>query len=161
MTHTDANKPHGPILTVEREGHEGVIQIDGMTGLITTPPDERPDWADGLACALLNERNEFYTKRLDQVKAGEHHAKALLSFDDLSWLAVDEDGKEVELEAHADYRMDQLATSLGIDRGNFDAATAEEIETAYDTSSDEEKLAREVAMHEAQEMGFPATGTKG
>lgn len=105
---------------VHKEGEEGSILLDYDTGIVTTPIDERPDWADGLAVGQLQERRRFYEQKL-----GETTAAALLeevteakgiAFQDLSWVGSSETGENTELNADPDYRMDVVAKALGIER---------------------------------------------
>ena len=55
-----------PPIIVHKAGHEGIIELDAMTGAIQTRPEDRPAWAEGLAVALLPERHKFYATRLGE-----------------------------------------------------------------------------------------------
>lgn len=104
-------------LIVHKEGEEGALTIDRLTGRITTPHEDRPDWAEGFATALLSERTDFYLKRLGDGKAYQDIADAAaIEASDLSWIGVNADGDEIEIEASNDYRMDLVANCLGMDR---------------------------------------------
>lgn len=107
-------------IAIHKEGHEGLIHVSADTGMMLTPIDQRPEWADGLVQAIFKERNEFYTKRLGAEAAAPLLAADLLSADDLTWVGITNEAEEVEIEASADHRMDQLATVLGIDREDAD-----------------------------------------
>lgn len=149
-----------PTLIVHRADHEGVLQVNGLTGIIVTPNDERPDWADGLTCALLNERNEFYTQRLGAgFTAAMRTPEAGLHYEDLGWVAVDEAGDEVEIEADSEHRMQFIADLVGIDResGEIKGNVLAEVEVAMDRNRSPEEMA---AFEQSQEQGFDkATGT--
>lgn len=123
---SDTNKGGAPLaertILVHREGEEGAIQINAMTGVILTATDERPPWADGLAAALTAERLGWYTSRLGEVYAKEHFAPEALAFEDLGWLAIDEEGEPVELEADIEHRMNVISEYNSITR--FDDLTA-------------------------------------
>lgn len=150
-----------PTKIVQRTDHEGVLQINAHTGLIVTPNDERPDWADGLACALLNERNEFYVQRLGAAYTDELRNPEALHYEDLGWVAVDEAGDEVEIEADAEHRMQFIADLIGVDRetGEIKGTVLAETEIAMDRTRSPEELA---AFEHSQEAGFQqATGTSG
>ncbi|WP_266031253.1 hypothetical protein [Brucella intermedia] len=108
-------------IAIVKEGHEGGLHIDAMTGQITTLPDERPDWADGYAVALLTERTGWYERRLGQQLAENIRKPDVMDVRDLGWVAFDAEGEEVEVEADTDYRMDVLAKLLDVDREDFSA----------------------------------------
>lgn len=104
-------------ITVHKEGAEGSLQVDAYTGLIKTPLIQRPDWAEGLTNCLLQERTVFYQKRLGPAYKGQESA---LAFQDLSWLGLDAEQAECQLDADSDYRSDVVAKALGIDREDFE-----------------------------------------
>ena len=149
-----------PTLIVHRADHEGVIQVNALTGIIVTPNDERPDWSDGLTCALLNERHEFYTQRLGEAGYTEAMRRPdVLHYEDLGWIAVDEEGHEVEIEAEPEHRMQFIADLIGIDResGEIKGNVLAETEIAMDRARSPEEMA---AFEQSQEQGFDkATGT--
>lgn len=128
------NDPSAPLgertSLVHKKDAEGALVINAMTGIITQPVDERPEWAEGLTCALLTERHKFYNDRLGPQYAAAHNMPEAYAFEDLGWIAVDADGEPVELEADAEHRMTVLAEVLGIDRtadlSAHDAATGED-----------------------------------
>lgn len=128
-------------ITVHKEGDEGTLQIDRDTGQITGPAiDERPDWADGLAVAQVQERVGFYESRLGakhSAIAGIKNAEGI-AYQDLGWVGSSpEHGGDVELDADSDYRMDAVAKLLGVDREDFQTEalfgkTVAEVEIAAD-----------------------------
>lgn len=122
------------ICLVHKEGEEGIIHIDLDTGIITTPLDERPDWADGLASAIPHERSRWYEQRLGPQYAAEHKSPEAMVFQDLSWIGVDDEGDEVELSADLDYRQEVLAKVLGLDldEGEFRSHIVTELEMSAD-----------------------------
>lgn len=101
---------------VHKEGEEGIIALDGATGQIVSPVDERPDWADGLATALLSERSKFYTTRLGEQAAAPIIGAQAIAFQDLGWIGLDAEQNEMELEADPDFRAEMIATVLKLDR---------------------------------------------
>lgn len=145
---------------VHRTDHEGALQINATTGIIVTPNDERPDWADGLTCALLNERHQFYASRLGEAGYTETMRNPeVLNYADLGWIAVDEAGDEVEIEADAEHRMQTLADLIGVDRetGEITGTVMAEAEIAFDKQRSPEEMA---AFEQSQEAGFDkATAT--
>jgi hypothetical protein len=129
-------------IRIHHEGLEGTIEVDALTGMVLTTTDERPEWADGLTCAALQERVGYYfgteksAPRLDRSRFEQQIIGAeLIDFQDLGWVAVDHEGQAVELEANSEFRMEQTAQLLGIDRTAFNAAATEfEIEVGNDVS---------------------------
>lgn len=136
-------------ITVHKEGEEGSLEVDFDTGIITTQVDGRPDWAEGLSTALLSERHQFYAQRLGDKYAEEHSRPSGIAYQDLGWIGAGEDGELMEIDADHEYRMEIVATVLGIDReadGKLDKAVTEvEIETtgANYAKSDAELLVDE------------------
>lgn len=103
-------------ILVHKEGEEGSIEIDYDTGIVQTPIDQRPDWADGLANALIQERVTFYEARLGPAFGDEHKRPQAIVYQDLAWLGAGDDGEMTELAADEDYRMNVVAQVLGIER---------------------------------------------
>jgi hypothetical protein len=120
-----------------------------------TPTDQRPEWAEGLAVALLAERMIFYTGRLGPVAGRSAWEAGVVAYQDFGWVKIDTEGNEVEVEADAEFRMNLLAEAIGIDREaeNFGEVVAE-IELAADTSVS-------VAEAEAIAEEFRAAGVGG
>jgi hypothetical protein len=129
------------LITVHKEGEEGTITIDSLTGIVKPHEgQEAPLWADGLTCALLQERVAYYfgndkqAPRLDRQRFEQQIMGVdTISFEDLGWVAVDPEGATVELEADGDHRMQVIADLLGIDR-SAEPTEAYEIEVANDTT---------------------------
>ena len=143
------NTNNGNTIPVHKSGDEGILTIDAMTGTITTPADERPTWAEGLAVAMLGERTGFYEKRLGALLTEDLRSPEVLEYADLSWVGVDEEGDEVEVEASHEFRSVKLAELLGIDTteagwdATMEGAVAEaEVTHTYATHpTDERSLA--------------------
>lgn len=106
-------------ILIHKDGEEGSIQIDRLEGKVMTPADERPEWADGIAVALLTERVGYYETRLGTQLSQELRSPEVIVFQDLGWIGVDAEGDEVELEADGEFRMNILADMLGVDREDF------------------------------------------
>lgn len=140
---------------VHKEGEEGVIAIDRATGRLLTPLDERPEWTEGLATALVAERLDFYQKRLGDGTTFQQIADAAaIEYSDLGWIGVNADGDEIELEANPDYRMDLVANGLGVNRetGDITGTVLAEHEVSRDngTRTGDEMRALETSV----ETGF-------
>lgn len=138
------------LIAVHKDGQEGGIHIDA-TGKVITKADDRPDWADGYAQALLDERKDFFTARLGAVGAESLLAADIMAADELGWLAVDAEGSEVEVEADGEYRMNLIAKAMGIDltdieqERNFKTAIAQaDVDHTYSTRPTEEATLAEV-----------------
>lgn len=126
---------NGKTIPVSKKDSEGIIEIDAMTGTITTPPGERPDWAEGLAVAMLAERVGYYEKALGATMAEDQRHPEQLHYEDLSWIGVDAEGDEVEVEAIHQFRSEKLAEVLGI---------------STDADNWEDTLQGQLAMHEVE-----------
>lgn len=138
---------------VHKSGHEGAIELSA-NGRVTTDLLERPDWASGLGAAMLYERTKFYSDRVGPV-AAEHLAKNTIDMDDLSWVAFDHEGDEVEVQASSEFRMETLATLLGVDdEGEIHGAIAE-YTISRDTTWEQEAHQDKNAEHNER------TGTEG
>jgi hypothetical protein len=121
---------------VHKSGHEGVIELTA-NGRVNTDLNERPEWAHGLGAALLAERVKFYTDRIGP-EAKSHLDNNTIDMDDLSWVAFDHEGDEVEVLASNEFRMETLATLLGVDgEGEIHGAIAEKY-IAEDTTWEQE-----------------------
>jgi len=107
-------------IIIHKADQEGAFHIDALTGQITTPTDERPEWAEGYAVALLSERTGWYEQRLGQQLPDNIRKPDMIDASDLGWIAFDHEGSEVEIEANTEYRMDTLAGILNIDREDYD-----------------------------------------
>lgn len=152
-------------ITVHMEGAEGAIHVDAKDGRILTPVDERPEWAEGHAVALLGERVGWYEQRLCQPLPDNLRSPETVAYQDLGWIGVDAEGDEVEIEADADYRMTMLSNALGVDREDYDdqkhfknaIASAEVAHTYRDNQTDETTLAEAEGETFAEKKA--ATGT--
>lgn len=106
---------NGKRTIVHKNDEEGAIHVDAMTGAILTPNEERPDWTDGLATALLAERVGYYERSLGHHLPENMRTPDAMNYADLSWIGVDAEGDEVEIEASQDFRSEVLSTVLEID----------------------------------------------
>lgn len=104
-------------VTVHKAGAEGTILVDPMSGKILTPTDHQPDWAEGLATALIQERISFYERRFGVGSAAFNDVMSApaIEFSDLGWLGVDAAGDELEVFADPSFRSEVVAKALGID----------------------------------------------
>lgn len=128
-----------PSFFVHAEDAEGVLMLDA-NGRIMTDLNDRPEWAHGLAVALLHERIKHYTDRLGAEGAKAHLGKNTLNVEDLCWVAFDEAGDEVEVQASSEFRVQVLATELGVDgEGEIHGAIAERTIAEDNRSWDAEK----------------------
>lgn len=144
-------EPQGTPIIVTKDGEEGSIEVDRITGIVLTKVDQRPVWGESLACAMLAERAGWYAQRL-----GPKHELSAdnILFDDLGWVALDQEGQEVEVEANPEHRMTLLADALGVDREdpNFGTIVAEvemDMEPATLSAEDQASLADELQSDEA------------
>lgn len=111
---------------VHKEGAEGSLQLT-RNGLVKTPVFDRPEWAGPVAVAMLAERNHYYQTRLGAELAAPLIETNIINYDDLHWVALDEDQNEVEIEASADYRNTVIAVALGVnlETGDISGAVTE------------------------------------
>lgn len=142
---------------VHAQEAEGTITLDA-NGRITTDLNERPEWAHGLAVALLPERIDFYTRRLGPQMAATILDKNTINVEDFHWVAFDEAGDEIEVEALSEFRAEQLATALGVDgEGEIHGAIAERM-----IAEDNKSWDAEAAYQDANaQTGTAKTGTEG
>lgn len=111
---------------VHKEGEPGTLEIS-PNGRVLTEQFERPEWAGNAVLALLSERNTFYSTRLGAEIAEPMLTTNIINFDDLGWVALDDEGLEVELLADTEYRQNAISAALGIDRetGDIEGAITE------------------------------------
>ncbi len=143
------------VLMVHRKDAEGTLMLDRRTGAIVTPIMDRPEWAEGLAVALLAEHREWYTKR-----TGSYVEPQLFDMADLGWVGMTEDEGTAEVFADAEVRQERLSHMLGVDRETGDIAGAlADVEHSWDQERTEEQAS---AIEESQEQGFgeAQTGTR-
>lgn len=137
---------------IHKTEHEGGLTVNER-GLITTPPEDRPEWADGLGIAGIAEHVNYYRARTGD----NYEAPQLINSDDLHWMGVTDDGDLTEIEPNAEFRMERLGLLLGIDLTDveaFDKVTAgslAEAAIAMDTERTPEEMA---AFEESQKAGF-------
>jgi hypothetical protein len=150
-------------ITVHKEGEEGTVQVRGLDGKIITPIDLRPDWAEGLTTAFVQDRLSFYEKRFGkETEAFKQIAEAeAVEFSDLGWIGMHATGGD-EFEVFADhaYRSEVIAKALGIDTeaGTFSGNVLAEREVSREnrgrTQAEIEALAQSV------NEGFVAESTR-
>lgn len=111
---------------VHKEGEAAVLELNAA-GRVVTEQMYRPDWSGNAILATLAERNQFYSSRLGPELAEPMLTTNIINFDDLGWVALDDEGLEVELIADAEFRQNVLAAVMGVDRdeGTIDNAVAE------------------------------------
>lgn len=140
-------------LTVHKEGAEGTLQIDRLTGKILTPLADKPDWAQGLASAIPQERVTFYMQRFgtegSEIEAVKN-ADAV-AMQDLSWVGLDAAQEAVELPADHEHRLQVVAKVL-----DLDSATGNKIERELDMENSRRSPEEQAAMEKATQQGFPA-----
>lgn len=149
-------------IAVMKDGHEGGIHID-IEGKVTTPTDERPEWADGYAVALLGERIGWYEKRVGSQLPESMRRPEVLLADDVEWIGLDQEGAEVHIEANGDTRMTILAGLLEIDREDpsaksiLDKAIARaSVDETYSTQPTSEATLEEAEGKSFEEVGRTA-----
>jgi hypothetical protein len=154
-------------IVVHKEGAEGTLQVEHLTGKIITPVDQRPDWAEGLAACAPQERITFYQQRLTtKAKGGSEVAfnagdmqkireADAIAFQDLHWYGVNAEQEAIEIEADNEYRLELLAKMIGVDTeaGTMgDGVVAErELAQAFTRRTQDEQD----ALAEATAAGFP------
>jgi hypothetical protein len=138
---------------VHKEGQPDTLQIS-PSGRILNDLLERPEWDGDVVLALLNERNDFYHTRLGAEMAAPLLTTNLINYDDLSWVAVDEDtGLEMTIPASDELRQANIAQALGLNRETGDIeGSINEVHIELDASGyTAEELAARNAVDEAEE----------
>lgn len=159
----------GHSIVVHKKDHEGVLLIDGFTGMVLPEQHDRPEWAEGLFVAQLTERTLWYTARLGKegFAASGLNTPEALAFEDLGWLGTDtavtdtdeNDGTEMVLIADDEFRLEILAGLLGANRSadgehtGHITGTLIEVEVAKD---DTRTTAEMQDFRDAQEQGYKA-----
>lgn len=162
----DTMHTSGQAVLVHKDGQEGAITIDPVTGYVLTPLDERPDWASELTIAQTTERHMFYMDRLGELYTAERQAPYLLAAEDLQWFGVreypadapyknEETGEEELSELYVvepdhEFRQNILSTALGITaeldaQGNETGSIAGLSASEVAISEDVERSAEEIA----------------
>ncbi len=157
-------QPNSPdALLVHKEGEEGTMVLDRLSGRIVTPLDERPDWAEGLTTALVQERVTYYEKRLgadsEAFKAIQDHTQAI-EFSDLGWLGVDAEQHELEVQADLTYRSEVVAKALGIDTETGEMSAPALAEREVTRENRPRTQAEMKALEESVEHGFQGEGAQ-
>jgi hypothetical protein len=106
---------------VHKEGEPGTLEL-APSGRILTEQFDRPEWAGTAVLALLGQRNEFYQQRLGAELAEPLVSTNVINFLDLGFVALDENGDEIEMTADDEFRQNVLAAALGVDRETGDIA---------------------------------------
>lgn len=143
----DATGETYEVLMVHNPAHEGSLMVDRRTGAIVTPIVDRPEWAGGLAVALLAEHREFYQKR-----TGTYQGPTLFDLSDLGWIGVDAEGDEVEVFADVATRQERLTGLLRAapETGGI-AGVLAGIEMSFENVRTEGEAS---AIEKAQDEGF-------
>ena len=164
----------GKTIIVTKQGEDGGIEVDAFTGIVLNPNDA-PEWARGLANALLTERHIFYTQRLGGLYTEALKQPEALAFEDLSWVHVRELDEPVkneqtglmehveltQLDADHEFRMSVIADVTGIagdidlEEGTFGADAITQA-IARDNMRTAEELA---SMEQASAEGFKAVSS--
>lgn len=163
-TDNTTNNHDDKTILIHKTGEEGGLEVfaHGDRAGMVKDPSEAPAWANGLAVARLPEHVQFYQKRVDGYALPDS-----LNADDLCWLAIDEDGQAMEIEANPETRSERLAELLGIDLNDIEAAhdrTTRDLVTAVVIDMDEVRTRKDAdALLESQAEGAAAfkTGTDG
>lgn len=165
---------------VHKQDHEAVITIDPMTGVILTPADERPEWAEELSLAQVAERHQFYSQNLGDNYTADMKMPGIMAFEDLGWLCtrdlgvdengepnliVNSDGSEDNFElytvdAELEHRNSVIAAANGYtfneETGEYDFG-ANAVEAAI--SRDDQRTPEELEALEASKQDqFKAVG---
>jgi hypothetical protein len=157
---------------VHKKDEEGALTIETLTGQITTPISERPEWAAGLVLADLSERLGWYAHRLGENFTQEHKTPQAIAYEDLSWMALDEDGELMTttlangetvasgIQFDHEFRMNVIATITGVERSEDAAefsglAAGGRILAEAEVATDQFRTSAEItAFQEAQKEGF-------
>lgn len=158
----------GKHIIVHKTGEEGAMMIDARTGSILTPSNERPVWADGYAAAILGERVGWYEKRLGEHLADKLRSPEVLNVVDLSWVALDENLDEVEIEHDPEFRQNLLSQimEIGTSAEDFDKlletySVGAELAHTYETHPASEETLREAEGASFQEVSAASGSDKG
>lgn len=163
---------------VHKDDEEGGCLIDAFSGQVLLNQPDRPAWSNGMACAIFGERHKFYTDRLGEKLYDEYHrTPEAYNALDLSWVGIDEEGREVEIEADHEYRLQvvqEVLAKAGIAHyseeadafvAGPDARNTYEVEVSLDRERTPEELS---ALEETQRSFFmpitaadQKTGTNG
>lgn len=169
---------------VHKQGHEGTITIDPLTGSILTPTDERPEWAEEFSLAQVAQRMRFYAEAVgpDAID-NAFKLPEMMAAEDLDWLCVrelgtdaagntlyitNEDGSQDPFEAweqpaDEEFRSEMVAVLSGlktleesdIDPAMYDFTGLHAVDLAI--VRDNQRSAEEIAAHEqSQKSGFKA-----
>lgn len=102
---------------VHKEGEEGVLLIDTLTGQFAQPIDERPSWADGHIVANLADRWGFYAARLGPMFTPAVKFPQMLNYADLAWEVLSDEGLDtITQPADDEFRMNVMAEFSGVVR---------------------------------------------
>ncbi|MGV1835245.1 hypothetical protein ACQZ6C_10825 [Rhizobium rhizogenes] len=172
----------GKTIIVTKQGEDGGIEVDALTGLVVTAtvnPEtgqregiELPGWASGLTNALLAERHIFYRNRLGGLYTDELKQPATIAFEDLCWVHVSELETPVlnettgllehveltQLDADHEFRMAIISEVTGI-AGDIDLeeGTFGKDAITQAIARDNMRTAEELAsMEQAKQEGFKA-----
>ncbi len=109
---------HNDRILIHTEGQEGGFFISAITGEIIRDDhsEELPEWAEeALVNANLQERRTWYTQRIGETAFLKLGTPDAIEYKDLGWVAVDQEGDLVEIDADNQWRSENLANLLNID----------------------------------------------
>ncbi len=171
MQNTEQKQPEtaplgmtGKVSTVHKAGHEGVLLIDTLTGVIAPKQEDKPEWAESLVMAHMAERINWYSQKAGPSFPG--YLSETYAFEDLMWtqFSGEYDANEEPiletLEYDEEFRMDVLAAFAGLDRetGEVTGRVLAEKAIAGDQYRTPEELA---ALEASQQERFAAAGGSG
>lgn len=146
----------GKTALVHKTGEEGGLLIDAFSGVVIPGQHDAPEWSSGFSCALLAERHGFYNQRLGEAYANEHQSPEAYNVDDLGWLALDDEGQEVEIDANLEYRQAVVKAVL-VEAGLIQDTDEAHMDEFLGSVSAELSLDRERTQEEASAIEKAAT----
>lgn len=152
-----ASPPAGQHYVLHKDGEEGVLVVSRATGQITTPLNERPDWSEGLATALIQSRAHWWQARTAPEIAAKHLDETVANADDFGFIGLDGDGIEIEIAASDEWRMEKMRELNAISDADLTSAAGLELDLHGDTSA-ERITALEDETSGRANMGKVATG---
>lgn len=157
---------------VHKADHEGAITIDPLTGQVTSPLSDKPEWAEELAIAQVAERHRYYGTALGPLYTADMKMPEAMAFEDLSWLCVrplpegaeptlDADGQPELFEqyvqdADEQFRSNFVAQATGIEQDiDLEEGTIADIMATAEITRDNTRSAEELAaLEESQQQKF-------
>lgn len=149
-------------IAIHKHGAEGGLHINAATGQITTPVNERPDWADGYVSADLAEFALWRDSRFGDGAPDYLKTPEVMEVGLLAWAGIDAEGDEVEIAPLAETRTSMTAQVLGIDTSadgwekSLEGTVAQHL-VDHDYSINP---STEASLAEAEGLGFEDAGLK-